>query len=138
MVVPIRALAAGAARIGGGDLDHRIEVKSGDEVESLADSFNEMGGRLKESYATLEHKVEDRTRELTEALEQQTATAEVLASSELARRAEPVFEAMLENAIRICGARFGNLWLCEGDSFRLVMAAQCPARLGGEMASASP
>ena len=79
MVVPIRALAAGAARIGGGDLDHRIEVTSGDEVESLADSFNEMGSRLKESYATLEHKVELIARsELTEALEQQTATAEVL------------------------------------------------------------
>ena len=43
MVVPIRALATGAARIGGGDLDHRIEVSSGDEVQTLADSFNEMG-----------------------------------------------------------------------------------------------
>ena len=47
MVVPIRALATGAARIGGGDLDHRIDIRSGDEVQSLADSFNEMGGRLK-------------------------------------------------------------------------------------------
>ena len=64
MVVPIRALATGAARIGGGDLDHRIEVESGDEVQTLADSFNEMGARLKESYATLEQKVTDRTREL--------------------------------------------------------------------------
>jgi HAMP domain-containing protein len=70
MVVPIRALATGAARIGGGDFDHRIEVSSGDEVQTLADSFNEMGARLKESYATLEHKVADRTRELSEALEQ--------------------------------------------------------------------
>ena len=78
MVVPIRALATGAARIGGGDLDHRIEVTSGDEVQSLADSFNEMGGRLKEYYASLEHKVADRTRELSEALEQQTATSELL------------------------------------------------------------
>ena len=78
MVVPIRALATGAARIGGGDLDHRIEVSSGDEVQTLADSFNEMGDRLKEYYATLEHKVADRTRELSEALEQQTATGDVL------------------------------------------------------------
>ena len=58
MVVPIRALATGAARIGGGDLDHRIDIRSGDEVQSLADSFNEMGGRLKEYYAGLEQKVE--------------------------------------------------------------------------------
>ena len=69
MVVPIRALATGAARIGGGDLDHRIDIRSGDEVQSLADSFNEMGGRLKEYYAGLEQKVADRTRELSEALE---------------------------------------------------------------------
>ena len=78
MVVPIRALATGAARIGGGDLDHRIDIRSGDEVQSLADSFNEMGGRLKEYYAGLEQKVELRTRELSEALEQQTATGEIL------------------------------------------------------------
>ena len=51
MVVPIRTLASGAARIGGGDLDHRIELRSGDEVEVLAESFNEMGGRLKAYYA---------------------------------------------------------------------------------------
>jgi len=56
MVVPIRVLTAGAVRIGGGDLDHRIEIHSRDEVQTLAESFNDMGARLKESYATLEHK----------------------------------------------------------------------------------
>ena len=55
--------------------DQRIEVHTGDELEALADEFNRMAGRLRESYATLEQKVEERTRELAEALEQQTATA---------------------------------------------------------------
>jgi HAMP domain-containing protein len=75
MTTPIQALQAGAARIGAGALDQRIDVKTGDELEGLADQFNRMAGHLQESYATLEQKVEDRTRELTEALEQQTATA---------------------------------------------------------------
>ena len=51
MVVPIQALRAGAARIGGGDLGQRIAIKTGDELEALADQFNDMAGRLQESYA---------------------------------------------------------------------------------------
>jgi hypothetical protein len=78
MVVPIQALRAGAARIGGGDLSQRISVNTGDELEALADQFNDMAGRLQESYTGLEQKVELRTQALTEALEQQTATSEVL------------------------------------------------------------
>jgi two-component system NtrC family sensor kinase len=42
MVVPIQALRAGAARIGSGDLSQRINIKTGDEVEALADQFNDM------------------------------------------------------------------------------------------------
>ena len=78
MVGPIQALRAGAARIGAGDLGQRISIKTGDEVEALADQFNDMAGRLQESYANLEKKVEHRTRELSEALEQQMATSDVL------------------------------------------------------------
>src|SRR5262249_38244214 len=51
MIVPIRRLREGAAAIGAGNLDQRIEVKTKDELESLADQFNDMAGRLKESYA---------------------------------------------------------------------------------------
>src|SRR5262249_15495138 len=69
MAGPIRALAQGAARIGGCDHAHRIEIHTGDEVQILADSFNDMSAQLKESYATLEQKVADRTRELSEALD---------------------------------------------------------------------
>src|SRR5690349_11506493 len=54
MVVPIQALQSGAAQIGAGDLGHRIAIKTGDELESLADQFNSMTGQLQESYAGLE------------------------------------------------------------------------------------
>ena len=64
VVRPIRALQKGAGEIGAGRLDHRIAVKTGDEFERLAGDFNRMAGQLQESYAGLEAKVEERTREL--------------------------------------------------------------------------
>jgi signal transduction histidine kinase/CheY-like chemotaxis protein len=64
MMVPINALRFGAARIGHGDLAHRISIRSGDELEALGDQFNSMAEQLGDSYATLERKVEQRTHQL--------------------------------------------------------------------------
>ena len=131
MVGPIQALRAGAERIGGGDFAQRISVKTGDELEGLANQFNDMGARLQESYADLEKKVEQRTAELSESLEQQTATSEVLeAISASSGELEPVFQKMLENATRVCGAHFGVLSLYDGDSFRNVAFYNVPPAFG--------
>ena len=64
VVRPIRALQRGAGAFGAGRLDHRIDIRTGDELESLADDFNRMASRLRESYAGLEAKVAERTRAL--------------------------------------------------------------------------
>ncbi len=64
MLVPIEALRDGAARIGSGELDQRITIDTNDELEALGHQFNSMAAQLQDSYATLERKVEDRTREL--------------------------------------------------------------------------
>lgn len=127
MVGPIQALRAGAERIGGGDFAQRISIKTGDELEGLADQFNDMGARLQESYADLEKKVEQRTAELSETLQQQTATSEVLEIiSSSAGELEPVFHKMLENATRICGAKFGTMTLYDEGGFRTVALYNAP------------
>ncbi|HYE93124.1 MAG TPA: GAF domain-containing protein, partial [Terriglobales bacterium] len=105
MVRPIQALQAGAARIGAGELGHRIDVRTKDELEALAGEFNQMTARLQESYATLEQRVEDRTRALSESLEQQTATGELLrVISSSPTDVQPVFDTIVVSAKRLLGA----------------------------------
>ena len=71
--------------------------------------------------------VQARTRELSQSLEQQTATSEVLkVISSSPGELKPVFDALLANAVRICDAKFGVLFLSEGDAFRYVALHGAP------------
>src|SRR5262245_10610570 len=80
--------------------------------------------------ARLFDEVQERKRELSDTLEQQTATSEVLkVISSSPGELEPVFQAMLANATQLCAAKFATLYLCEGDAFRTVAMYNVPPAL---------
>jgi len=71
--------------------------------------------------------VQARTRDLTESLEQQTATSEVLgAISSSLEELDPLFQTILENAVRVCGAKFGTMNLYDGEKFAFVAGHNVP------------
>jgi signal transduction histidine kinase/HAMP domain-containing protein len=126
MLVPIRAMQEGAQRIGGGDLSHRLSINTGDELEALANQINRSAEALQDSYETLEQRVEDRTRELSETLEQQTATSDILrVISQSPTDVTPVLAAVASAAVRFCGAEDAVIILREGGD-SLIAAHEGP------------
>ena len=77
MLIPITALSAGAHRLGEGDFSHRIDVRTSDELEGLAKQFNSMAGQIQETYSNLETKVDERTRDLAQSINELKVLEEV-------------------------------------------------------------
>ena len=138
MVVPIRAIAEGAARLSRGELDRRLDVNTGDELQTLADEFNHMADALEKSYGELEHKVEARTAELHERTAELGRSVEELkllsdvgqaVSSTLDLRA--VLSTVLSRSVGITGADAGAVFLYRQAerAFQLVEAVGWDAAL---------
>src|SRR6516164_2857893 len=106
---------------------YRTEVRAfTDKQIDLLQNFAAQGVIAIENTRLL-NELRQRTRELSEALEQQTATSEVLrVISSSPGELEPVFQAMLENAVRICEAKFGILFRHDGQAFELAAELDTP------------
>ena len=123
MVGPIQALRAGAARIGSGDLSQQIAIKTGDELEALADQFNDMAGRLQESYAGLEQKVEERTHELqtrsgelAQSVEELRALGEVTRAVNSTLELQTVLSTIVAKAVQLSGTEAGAIYVTDPTS----------------------
>ena len=137
LVRPIQALRQGASRVAAGELDHRITVSAGGELQALAGDFNHMAGELKAVYAGLERKVTERTAELAQALDEQTATSEVLqVISGSVADAQPVFEKILHSTERLFNSTETAIFLAPGDG-QLHLAA-ATGRSAGQLAAIYP
>src|SRR5499427_7357926 len=111
LVRSIQALRAGAARIGSGDLASRISIKTGDELEALSDQFNQMAGQLQASYADLEKKVELRTRELAQSVEELRALGEVSQAVNSTLDLETVLNTIVAKATQLSGTEAGAIYV---------------------------
>src|SRR5262249_13336438 len=120
MVGPIQALRMGAARLGSGDLSQRIAVKTGDELEALADQFNAMAGQLQESYAGVEKKVEVRTpqletrsRELAQSVGELRALGEVTQAVNSTLDLATVLSTIVAKAVELSGTEAGSIYVVD-------------------------
>ena len=110
MVVPIHKLQSGARRLAASEFDHRIEVNTKDEIEDLADQFNRMAAELQESYTRLEHKVEERTRDLAQSVRELKGLEEIGRAIASSLDLNAVLSTIVTRAVEITGADAGAIY----------------------------
>ena len=113
---PIQELGRDVARIGAGNLDHRAAIRTGDEIEELADEFNKMTGALQNSYATLEQKVAQRTREISALYSVTTAVNESL-------ELKDILNAVIPKITEIFGFESIRMFLLNDEQTELELRA---------------
>ncbi|HEX6111803.1 MAG TPA: GAF domain-containing protein, partial [Geminicoccaceae bacterium] len=120
IIQPVTEIATRLRQIAGGDFDQRVEVKNRDELGALAADVN----RASEELGRLYSQIEDRTREVSEALERQTATSEVLSViSRSTTDLQPVLDTIAATATRLCHAEWATIFKLQADGKYHLVAA---------------
>lgn len=117
---PVRQLEEGAAIIAGGHLDHRLAIATGDEIQRLAEAFNEMAMRLEASHQELERRVVERTRQSEARRRIAEAVAEVGGVLTRTRDPQTVSETVVDTVSRLYGAESASLFWLDQASGALV------------------
>jgi nitrate/nitrite-specific signal transduction histidine kinase/putative methionine-R-sulfoxide reductase with GAF domain len=125
---PIQELVSASARVGRGEFDQFIDVQTGDEIEELADQFNIMSHALQDSYAYLEQRVEERTRELSVLL---SAIREASSTLDLDQVLNHITNALVEAT----NAQHCAIYLFDEDEqlFKPTSASSSPDTGSGEL-----
>jgi len=111
---PIQLLHDGAEKIASGNLDVRLDIRTNDEIEQLANEFNNMAAKLKESYSNLEQKVEQRTQQLSALNLISTTTNRTL-------ELQTILEETLDKVLEVMGFQAGALRLRDEKTDKLVL-----------------
>jgi signal transduction histidine kinase/HAMP domain-containing protein len=118
VVRPLEALRWGVEKIGKGDLNHHLEIKTGDEIEVLAEQFNKMVDEIKDSYQSLEDRVQQRTRELT-------ALFDVAATATRSLDLNPILQRVAERITDIFGLDSTRIYLLDRQREEFRVRAAC-------------
>jgi signal transduction histidine kinase/CheY-like chemotaxis protein len=121
VVRPIEILRGGAARLESGDLQARLDVKTGDEFEELAEDFNRMAGRLQDSYGDLETRVQSRTRELAQSVGELKALGEVGQAVNSTLDLEVVLTTIVAKAVQLSGTDSGAIFIFDQATQRFQL-----------------
>jgi signal transduction histidine kinase len=123
IVKPLRHLAVATKQMGRGNLDLRVEVHSRDEVGNLAQEFNMMAAQLQGLYASLEQKVDERTRELARSVEELRALGEVSHAVNSTLDLSTVLTTIVARAVQLSGANGGVIYEYDESTQAFVLRA---------------
>lgn len=131
LIQPIKELQKGAKLIAMGDLQHRLNIQTGDEIEELASEFNIMAERVKASYAGLEQKVAERTQDLAARNKELSALYIIASLLNTSLNLKELLDQALSATLKIFGMEAGMIHLLDETELGLIeISAQ-----GGEVES---